>query len=105
MDKIIQMISMCKRAGKIQLGFDVVKKAMQDGSAELVIVSSDLSPKTLKETAYLTSQFDIPLVTINYTLDELWYILGKRAGVIAVTDYSLAEKIQVISQTTQQEEN
>lgn len=105
MDKVIQTLSMCKRAGKLQLGFDVAKKAMQDGSAELIVVSSDLSPKTLKEVVYLTGQFELPMVTINQTLDELWYIIGKRAGVIAVTDYSLAKKIIANSQTTQQEEN
>lgn len=93
MDKIIQTISLCKRAGKLVLGFDVVKKSMQDGSAELVLVASDLSEKTLKEVKYLTSQFEIPVVTIKQTLDELWYILGKRAGVMSITDYKLSQKI------------
>lgn len=75
------------------MGFDLVKKAMQDGSAELVIMSRDLSEKTKKEVLYLTEQLETEHVDIPETLDELWYIIGKRAGVMAITDYALAKKI------------
>ncbi|WMJ23009.1 ribosomal L7Ae/L30e/S12e/Gadd45 family protein [Paludicola sp. MB14-C6] len=94
MNKIAQDLSLCKRAGKLILGFDVVKKSMQDGSAELIVLAKDLSPKTRKETIYLSEQFEIPLLTTDLTLDELWYLLGKRVGVISVIDYGLSEKIK-----------
>lgn len=96
---------MCKRASLLIMGFDVVKKSMQDGSAELIIVASDLSPKTLKEVIYLSSQFEIEVLTIKQTLDELWYILGKRAGVLSITDYKLSKKILAEAKIQQQEEN
>lgn len=92
-DKIMTTICFCKRANKLILGFDLVKKSMQTGTAELIVVASDLSVKTLKEVKYLASQFETEVLSINSTLDELWYLLGKRAGVIAITDYNFSQKI------------
>lgn len=91
--KVLQDISLAKRAGKLVLGFDVVKASLQNGTALLLITANDLSDKTNKEVAFLLQKFNIAHITIEHTLDELWYILGKRVGVISVTDKGLSEKI------------
>ena len=91
--KVLQDISLIKRAGKLILGFDVVKASLQDGSAFLLVTANDLSPKTNKEIAFLKDKFNIPHITINHTLDELWYVIGKRVGVMSVTDKGLSEKL------------
>lgn len=94
MNKVAQDLSLCKRAGKLILGFDVVKKSMQDQTAELVVIAKDLSQKTRKEIEYLSEQLDVPVLAIDFTLDELWYLIGKRVGVMSITDYGLSEKIK-----------
>lgn len=76
------------------MGYDVVKASLIKGEAVLLLAASDLSQKTQKEVNFLSGQFDCPLVTLPNTLDELWYILGKRVGVISVIDEGLAEKIE-----------
>ncbi|MEG0692506.1 MAG: ribosomal L7Ae/L30e/S12e/Gadd45 family protein [Oscillospiraceae bacterium] len=91
--KVLQDISLMKRAGKLVLGFDVVKASLQDNTAVLLVTASDLSPKTNKEVAFLKDKYNIPHITIRHTLDELWYVLGKRVGVMSVTDKGLSEKI------------
>lgn len=95
-EKLIQSITWCKRIAKLVLGFDLVKNAMQMGTAEVVLLASDLSPKTAKELRYLADQLEYqPLVT-PLTMDEYWYLIGKRVGVIAVTDPVFAEKIETL---------
>lgn len=92
-EKLISTITFCKRLGKLVLGFDLVKTAMQQGTAYLVMISTDLSPKTKKEIMYLATELETQTLEIDITLDELWYLIGKRAGVIAVCDEGFAEKI------------
>ncbi len=91
--KVLQDLSLIKRTGNLILGFDVVKASLKDGSAFLLVTASDLSEKTNKEVAFLKDKYNIPHITIPHTLDELWYILGKRVGVMSVTDKGLSEKI------------
>ncbi len=93
MDKFVQTLTLCKRANKLVIGFDCVKRVARLGTAEVIITAADLSEKTLKEVKFLANEMEIPLVSIDKTLDELWYIIGKRAGVMAITDYKLAQKI------------
>lgn len=93
MDKLLQDITLCKRAGKLVMGFDLVKGAMQQDTAFVVLTACDLSEKTLKEITYLTSQFEVKRIPLPYTLDELWYAIGKRAGVLCIIDEGLADKL------------
>lgn len=93
MNRALQLLSLCKRAGKLVLGFDAVKESLQKGQARWLVQSSDLSEHTQKEVHYLSEQFHVPLLVIPDTLDELWRQLGKRAGVFSVTDQALGEKL------------
>lgn len=94
MNKVVQDISLCKRAGKLIMGFDLVKESLIDNNAKLLIVANDISQKTLKEVNFLAEKYNVKLININMSLDELWYILGKRVGVLSVIDEALSKKIQ-----------
>ncbi len=94
MNKLLQALALCRRAGKLSLGFDPAREAAESGKAALLICSAGLSDNTKKEIRFLSSQTGLPLLEVPATLDELWYILGKRAGVLAVTDSSLARKVE-----------
>lgn len=96
MNKLIETVTFCKRIGKLVIGFDLVKNSMMTGEAQVVLLAEDLSGKTKKEMEYLCRNFEMPWISIPLTLDELWYLIGKRAGVLAVTDAAFAEKIRTI---------
>jgi len=51
-----------------------------------------LSQKTIKELKYHTKDL-IPIKTINSDINELWYILGKKAGIISINDEGFSKKI------------
>lgn len=91
---------MAKRAGKLVMGFDVVKTSLQKDEAFLLLLAFDVSEKTKKETEYLSKTFSCPLIILpeSYTLDALWYAIGKRVGVMSVTDEGFANKISTITQ-------
>lgn len=92
-DKLVAAVTFCKRIHKLVLGFDLVKGALVSGEAQIVLLARDLSPKSRKEAQFLCREWEIPCLDTPLTLDEYWYLVGKRAGIIAVTDPVFAKKI------------
>ncbi len=98
-DKILSTISLCKRAAKLVVGFDVVKEACEKKQVQLVVVANDVSPKTLKEITFVTQKNEIIQMQIDVTMDEIWFHISKRAGVIGIADKGFAEKIKSLNNT------
>lgn len=94
-NKILQDISLCKRAAKLVLGFDVVKTALQKEEIYLLIMANDLSEKSKKEVMFLSNKYEQEVIVAPATLDEMWYLIGKRVGIIGVTDEGLSKKIMI----------
>lgn len=93
MNKLLQDLTLCKRAGKLAMGFDAVKETAQNGTASLLVVSRGASKNTQKELKFLAEQYAVPLIEIDETLNDLWYALGKRVGVMSVLDKALGGKV------------
>ena len=64
---------------------------MQKGQVEIVYISCDLSEKTNKEIHFLASQFETQIVKTAYSMQELGSSIGKKTGIIAITDEGLAQ--------------
>lgn len=47
--KVLQMLGLCQRAGKLSSGETGCLAAVRDGSAELIIVADDASDNTKKK--------------------------------------------------------
>ncbi|MDD2955133.1 MAG: ribosomal L7Ae/L30e/S12e/Gadd45 family protein [Oscillospiraceae bacterium] len=93
MNKLLSLLSLTKRAGKLGLGFDPVKESVQKREAVLVLLAADLSPKTKKEVRWFCEASGCPAREIPVKMDEIWYAVGKRSGVLAVTDEGLAGSV------------
>lgn len=93
MNKLVQIIALSKRAGKLVFGFDSVSESLKDGKAFVMIASNKLSEKTLKEVKFLSEKYGVRLIMIDETLDELWYLIGKRTGIFSIADENLSKKI------------
>ena len=91
---LLRTMSLCKRAGRITMGFDMVKQAVIDGRARLVVTAGDLSDKTLKEILWICGEWNIPVRELPFTIEQLWMELGKRVGVAAITDQGFADKVE-----------
>ena len=47
-NRLTASLTMCRKAGKLLLGFDAVKEAAQQGNVKLFLLASDASAKTEK---------------------------------------------------------
>ena len=87
----IGLISMCRKAGKLIMGMDKVREACAAGTAKAVFTASDFSPKSLKEIKFVCYKYNVELYALEMTMDEIGYGLGKRTGVVAMTDGGFAK--------------
>ncbi len=92
-NRAIGLIGICKKANKLVQGFDVVAESAQNGEISAIYMAKDISPKTQKEMLFACADTNIPIVSLGITMDELGQILGRRVGVIGITDSGLAEKL------------
>lgn len=91
--RFLSTLGLCMRAGKLNFGFETVKAAVMNGSVYLLMTASDLSPKTAKETAFVAEKYAVALLSLPVTMDELRSAMGKKTGVLAVTDEGFAKRL------------
>lgn len=86
-------LGLAKKAGKISFGFDAVCECLLKEETKIILVSSDLSPKTVKEVEKKADERQIKVLTLPLSMDEIDYAIGKRTGIISVNDAGFAEKL------------
>ena len=88
--KILQLLGLCQRAGRLTSGETGALSAIKDGSSQLVIVAENASDNTKKKFRNSCEYYGVPYYEYA-TKEELGRHIGKemRASV-AVTNAGLA---------------
>ena len=87
------ILSMCRKAGKMVMGMDMVKDSINNGEAKSVFYADDISPKSLKEVKFFCGKSGVRLFSLEMTMEELGLCIGKKVGVVSVTDAGFAKSI------------
>lgn len=93
-DKFLNLLGLCRRAGKLQMGFEAVKSAIYRGESRLAITAADLSEKTLKEITFLCQQNGSALIKTRYGMMDITGAVGMKTGIISITDAGFAKKAE-----------
>ena len=91
--KLLSALGLCKKAGKLTVGFDVVSEAIRRGNAALLVLTGDLSPKSAARITAIAQEHNVRHLTIGAAMDDIERLLGKRAGILAIADQGLAEVV------------
>lgn len=93
MDKVLQLLSLAQRAGKVASGEFMTEEAVKSGQAYLAVVATDASDNTKKKFKNMCDFYKVPIIEYSVK-EELGHYIGKefRAS-LAVTDNGLATKI------------
>ena len=91
--KTLMHLSLCRKAGKLILGFDAVREGVVAKRVFAVALAKDLSEKTRSNIIFAADREGVPAAQLPDTLDELMPMVGKRAGVLGIADQSLAGKL------------
>ncbi len=86
--KALGFLGICRRAGFLLCGHDVVKESVVTGKAELVFLSKDASERLVNEMKKLCSadSRNIPILRTVCTMEDFYKALGKKSAVFSVTD-------------------
>ena len=85
------LLGICRKAGKLKLGMDMAKAACGAGEAKAVLAASDVSEKSLKEIRFHCGRNGVKLYALGMTMDRMAEVIGKRTGILAVTDAGFAK--------------
>lgn len=91
-DPVLSRLGFARKAGRLSFGFASTKEAIQSKKAKLIIIASDISEKSLKETRFFAK--DIPVIRIENTIEEISAAVSFRAGIVSVNDQGFADAIQ-----------
>ncbi len=101
MSNLTGLLTICRKAGKLVMGFDPMKDALAGNKAEAVIVASDISPKTEKEVRFFSGKKNIPVAKTEMTIDDIYRSVGKKAGILTICDKGFAEKALALTDKTE----
>ena len=98
-DKLLRMIGLCCRAGKIDAGEAKAEDRVRHKKSELIIISSDASCNTLKKFENLSKLFGIDLIKTG-DRESLGKYTGRDfAVVLSVSDSGFAKRIKELADT------
>ncbi len=92
MQKLISMLGLARRAGRLIIGHDAVVAAVRTGRVRLVLLSADASPRHRQELEAIGYRGVIAQSAL--TMDDFAQGLGKRSCIFALEDESFSGAIQ-----------
>lgn len=103
-DRLLSFLGICRRAGKLVIGNDPVREAIETEKALLVLVASDISENTLKKINTAVDAGAVAYYQIDRTKDEISFSLGKTCACLAVIDKGFADKLTELIEAEQKKE-
>lgn len=98
-DKILSLLGLACKSGKISSGEFSVEKDVKSGKAFLVVVAVDSSEATRKSYSDMCSFYKVPLMFYG-DKDSLGHCIGKEfRAAVAVKDEGFAKSILKLEET------
>ncbi len=101
--KLLSLLGLMRRAGKLSMGFDAVLDSVNSGKGYLVLTTADISQNTLKELTYKINN-KIRILTIYCNQDALEKAIGKNVRIISINDKGFAKKAKLLIEANDGEE-
>lgn len=92
-NKVLSMLGLCKKAGKLRQGFEAVKESAVNNEIYLILLSDEIAENTRGKAENVAYNAKIPLETIPIGLQKLGEQTGKKAGVLGIADQGFAVAI------------
>ena len=91
-NKVLSLLGLATRAGKIKSGSFLTEQAVKAGKAYLVLIAGDASENTKKTKQYVQFYESGPIYADQ---DTLGHVIGKEFRVsVTVTDAGFADEIE-----------
>lgn len=92
-NKILGLIGLAMKAGKVSFGADSVEESIIKGKVSLVILSEESSDRTKEKFVNICKKYKLPII-IYGTIESLSKAIGKNnKAIIGIKDVNLSKSI------------
>lgn len=96
-EKLLSLMGIARRAGRLSLGFDAAADSIKRGRSRLILTAGDLSERSGRAIAAYAQQAGTEVCTTELTMEEIGKAVGKSmTGIISVNDSGFAEKLKTL---------
>lgn len=92
-DRVLSMLGIARRAGKLDAGFDLACERIAYEKAKLAVAAADISEKTFKNLKFEADKMNVPCRRLETNMKETGKACGIKAGIAVVTDEGLANAV------------
>lgn len=92
-DKLLSLLGLCRRAGKITIGCDPVIDSVKNKEASLVIFARNISDNTRKTVINAVAQSGVRVIRLDYDKEDISVSLGRLCAVASINDEGFAKKL------------
>ena len=94
-DKLLSLLGLCRRAGRLQWGHDACLDSVRQGRARLCLLASDGSARLKREflRAASCAERAPDMIETAYTMQQFFAATGCRAGVLSTEDEGFAKRL------------
>lgn len=105
-ERLLGLLSLCRRAGKLMVGFEPALESAAKGDAALILTACDLSPKSHARLLTKLSALESPprVAALPFTMEELSRITHRLTGICTVCDAGFAGGIEKLMMTDDEED-
>ena len=96
MNKFLSLLGLARRAGKLVAGYDATINLLKEKKASLIVIATDISEKTEKNIKFEAEKTDTKTIKVEYTIEEISSNIGKKAGVLAISDKDFTKGLLTI---------
>ncbi len=91
MADVLGYLGLARRAGKLSIGHDAAMLSVRKGTASLVLLTTDASPRHLRELE--AAGFKDKTEVIPYNMNETGVATGKKSCIYALDDEGFAKAV------------
>jgi len=95
--KMINLLTMCRKSGNLTIGFDASRDCILDGNAFCILTAKDISPNTFNKISRICEMFaagKVPVLKTDLTVAEMEQYLCQKVAVAAVCDRGFAARFE-----------
>lgn len=102
-EKIPAFLGLMRKAGVLKFGFDAVCISAEQKKSCLIVVTNDISEKTLKELRYACRNAEVKILQIPYTMETIGKVIGKNVKILSVENKDFADGLKKLTETLEEE--
>lgn len=93
-NKILTLLGFASKAGKLSYGFAASTDSIKQNKSRLVIVASDISEKSKKETRFIAGKSGVKVLELEDAgQTTISNAVGRSCGIISINDDSFASAV------------